>query len=74
MQTVDSLEGTRKGAPCGERLSEREEAMKVIDCYESIMADPIRMEAISEPKVSMALFRIRCRALQKQWGIRKQSK
>ena len=63
MQTVDSLDDPR-----------REEARRVIESYESIMADPFRMATISSPLESMALFKLRCRALRKQYGIRKEQK
>ena len=45
--------------------------MRVIENYESIIADPIRMATISSPLESKALFKIRCRALRKQYGIPK---
>ena len=33
----------------------------MIESYESIMADPIRMMKLSNPEESRALFKIRCR-------------
>ena len=61
MQTVDSVTKSRK-----------DEAMKVIEIYEALAADPLRMAKISSPLESAKLFRIRARTLRKQYGIKKQ--
>ena len=52
----------------------KEEALRVVESYESILADPLRMMVISEPEVSRKLFKIRIKAISAQYGIKRRKK
>ena len=49
----------------------KEEALRVIESYKSILADPIRMMTMTEPELSRKLFKIRIKAIRVQYGITK---
>jgi len=55
-------------------LAWKAEALAVIENYEAILNDPLRMATISEPRVSRAFFKARIKALRAQYGIRKQAR
>ena len=55
-------------------LAWKAEALAVIENYEAILNDPLRMAAISSPLESKALFKLRIKTLRAQYGIRKHAR